>query len=566
MVEYDDRFDSYIAELVKKHPRSYFKTLKAKGNSTILEYIERCTPLLRDKKFLISTKVYWVLNKIQSFPRCNICGKEIIRNVKINERYPSHCSAKCLSMDPEVQKHKEDSYERKYGEGIKNPFQSKEVLKQIDETNFRKYNARRFTQTEDYRNHMREELPSINERKHDTHEANGSFNESKDETIVYEMIRRRYENVKRQYRCEKYPFNCDFYIPETDTYVEYNGTWTHGGHPFDENSEEDADILGKWKDKNSGYYDNAIYTWTELDVKKRNCAMKNGLKLVELWNIDDVTNFLGIDQIGELQYPYNRKKIEREFEYYRDTTAEVFSPYVSHKNEIIKYFQQDSFFGMEKKLWMNDGKIRERLILNRLKYLGKPLEELSVDDILTGFKKSGIYYGYSHFNPMWFKWFVSKYSVSSCYDPCGGWGHRLLGSNGLKRYIYNDMSKTTKENVDRMISYFKIENAITYCNDARTFSPEEDFESMFTCPPYFNVEHYECGDFADINDFNEFLDGLFAIYESREKCRVFGIVLREDLIGKHTDYSKKIEVNPDKKSYFDLTLNRFPEYLYIFEK
>lgn len=121
-----------------------------------------------------------------------------------------------------------------------------------------------------------------------------------------------------------------------------------------------------------------------------------------------------------------------------------------------------------------------------------------------------MHYGYSHFNPMWMKWFVQKHDVKMCYDPCGGWGHRLLGALSLEKYIYNDLSLPTKKNVDRIVEDFHIENAVTYCRDARKFEPEEEFDGMFTCPPYFNVEHYPCGDFKDRADFDEL---IFAIYK-----------------------------------------------------
>ena len=57
-----------------------------------------------------------------------------------------------------------------------------------------------------------------------------------------------------------------------DLYIEIQGSWTHGKHAFNENNQDDIDKLNLWKSKNTKFYDNAIYTWTELDVKKRNIA------------------------------------------------------------------------------------------------------------------------------------------------------------------------------------------------------------------------------------------------------------------------------------------------------
>lgn len=555
-----------IRTWVTRFPRSYFKKIKAKANQHILRYIEDHTPLLNSPEFLISTKVYWILNNITEFPKCVVCGKEIRRNIKINEKYPTHCSNKCLSMDPVVQKHKEDAYERKYGNGIVNPFQSKEVIDKIDQTNLRKYGVKRFTQTNEFRNLVTEKHDATEAKKIATHSLNNSFNDSKPEVEIFNLIRNVYPDVKRHFSSKSYPFSCDFYIPSTDTYVEYNGTWTHGKHPFNRNNPDDVRLYEAWRDKRSKYYDNAIYVWTNLDVRKRECAKQNNLKFVELWNVDDVIQWLNIDRFSTLIYPYNQKKMSREFEFYKTKEASTFTPYVSRKNEIVKYFQQDTFFKTEKEMWKNDQSKRNRLIRNRMRYLDKEEFELTVDDILTGFKKSGIHYGYSHFNPLWFKWFITEYGIQNCYDPCGGWGHRLLGGLNLEKYIYNDFSPSTKANVDRIIDHFKVGNAVTYCNDASTFMPSEDFDAMFTCPPYFNLEKYECGSFLNRVEFDKFISSLFDVFKKKETCNLFGIVIREDLLGDHTNFIKKMMVNPRSENYLDGNMGNFNEYLYVFSK
>ena len=32
------------------------------------------------------------------------------------------------------------------------------------------------------------------------------------------------------------------------------------------------------------------------------------------------------------------------------------------------------------------------------------------------------------------------------------------------------------------------------------FIPNEEFDTMFTCPPYFNVEKYECDGYTGFKD------------------------------------------------------------------
>ena len=79
-----------------------------------------------------------------------------------------------------------------------------------------------------------------------------------------------------------YPFNCDFYIPSLNLYIEYNGSHYHHYHPFDINDDNDINELNRLKEKaensnahkngKKSQYDNIIYTWTILDLKKRNIA------------------------------------------------------------------------------------------------------------------------------------------------------------------------------------------------------------------------------------------------------------------------------------------------------
>ena len=100
-----------------------------------------------------------------------------------------------------------------------------------------------------------------------------------------------FSDIIRQYRSELYPFSCDFYIPTEDLYIECNYTWTHGGKPY-EGTKEDNIKLNKWKEKNTKFYNNAIYTWTDLDVRKRNIVKQNNLNFIEFWDINELKEWL----------------------------------------------------------------------------------------------------------------------------------------------------------------------------------------------------------------------------------------------------------------------------------
>lgn len=98
-----------------------------------------------------------------------------------------------------------------------------------------------------------------------------------------------FENVDPQHYDDQYPYSCDFFIPGLNLYIEIQGSWTHGKHPFNPDDKKDNEKLNYWKSKDSEYYNNAIYTWTDLDVRKRVCVRDNHLNYLEIFsnNIED---------------------------------------------------------------------------------------------------------------------------------------------------------------------------------------------------------------------------------------------------------------------------------------
>ena len=117
-----------------------------------------------------------------------------------------------------------------------------------------------------------------------------------------------------------------------------------------------------------------------------------------------------------------------------------------------------------------------------------------------------------------------------------------------------------------MIKAFGIKNAETHCENAATFRPETPFDSMFTCPPYFNVEEYECGGFADFAEYEKLIDGVFGIFESSADCRVFGLVTREDMLCGHGDYAEAFDVNVGRSYHLNPAGGKKRERLYVFRK
>ena len=280
MIQYNDKYDNEIKEIILVNPRNYISVIKSTGfknryknRSYLIDYINSVTPQLNDNFYTLKTKLFWVINKIQDFPQCKCCGKPLDHyNIrKLKDGYKLFCSYKCMYQSSEWKKMVESGVENIYG--VKNYFMTK-----------------------DFSENMSKNKDNINTKRNNTKKKNKSFNKSKIEDEIYEILISKYgtDDIKRQYTDERYPFECDFYIKSLDIFIEFNGMWTHGPHAFNKESIDDINLLNEWKIKsnNSNFYKNAIYNWTVRDVNKRTVARNNNLNFYEFWNKEDILQFI----------------------------------------------------------------------------------------------------------------------------------------------------------------------------------------------------------------------------------------------------------------------------------
>lgn len=134
-------------------------------------------------------------------------------------------------------------------------------------------------------------MEKYQKKRAETMRKNRSWSRSNPEDWFYNRISRIFPTTIRQYWSKEYPFKCDFYIPDVELYIELNLHWTHGHKPF-LGSEEDKRQVDFWESKGSDYYENAIYVWTDLDVRKRKMAKDNNLRWVEFFFWEECEHFL----------------------------------------------------------------------------------------------------------------------------------------------------------------------------------------------------------------------------------------------------------------------------------
>jgi hypothetical protein len=244
--------------------------------------------------------------------------------------------------------------------------------------------------------------------------------------------------------------------------------------------------------------------------------------LQPLWKKDNLIK----SKNTSLSLEYTQNEISDELEYYKHTEGN-YGP-VPSKNKIVLNYQPH-FYDYERVLWQ-DSFIQEKLINNRCKYLNKTAEELTVAEILRGFKISGIHYGYSHFSPLWFKKFITDFNIKTVYDPCGGWGHRLLGTLGtnLQKYHYNDFDLRTVKGIEEIVKFTNLTNKIEITNfKAEEFIPNKQIDAIFTCPPYYNKETYNNREFKSIEDYSTWWSKVVKNC-LQTKCKYFAVVIDSD--------------------------------------
>lgn len=330
----------------------------------------------------------------------------------------------------------------------------------------------------------------------------GVFSSSSSEETLYILLLNCFDesDIIRQYMSDVYDYACDFYIKSRNMYVELNATWLHGGHWYDADSTYDNSVLLKWQKKNTAYYDNAIATWTKRDVHKREMAKKNALNYVVLWdaNLSDAMLWIamgcpdGQDWLQEYSWLPERS-LAVNFSYPKIDVCNNRSVRAA-----VKAANGHVFYDNAINLWDANpyvlcyGTLQARLYVNRYKYLGKLPYDLSDIEILRGLSISGLYRGYSVFDNTGMVNLIKRYDVTSIYDPCAGWGERLLTSGLLGvKYQGCDINAKLFDGYDSLINHYHLQDCQMHLGDSSMYDMRQhNHDCVFTCPPYESVEHY----------------------------------------------------------------------------
>ena len=146
----------------------------------LLEFINYKTPLLQDGNYNIPTKVYWVIHVITAFPKCEHCGKELKKNIRIqndgSKGYARFCSNRCGTLHKDVQERTQRTCMERYG--VHNPSMAPEIVERIKQANMEhfgvpwsamsKNNKTKSARTREENSKIPEYRQKINEKRKET--------------------------------------------------------------------------------------------------------------------------------------------------------------------------------------------------------------------------------------------------------------------------------------------------------------------------------------------------------------------------------------------------------------
>jgi len=412
--------------------------------------------------------------------------------------------------------------------GVDNPLKVKEVREKGKATMITKYGYENYGKSKQSKQYLDSEEFKAKRRR--TLHEHGTYGKSQAEDRCYDSLQSIFPNAVQHYTSDIYPFECDMYVPELDLYIECNFFWTHGGHFFDKTNPDDLKLLEEWKSKNTKFYNIAIHVWTESDLKKLETACNNNLNYLVCWSEEE---FMSI--------------FDRDFSEHGELSDKI-----KNVTQVAKLANWNEYFKREIEM-LKDPLVLGELFLNRYKYLGKLPHQLSNLALLNGLSISGKLRKYSTFDNTGMIQFIKKYKPSTIYDPCTGWGERLLTCHQYEiRYLGSDINDNIVKGLNTLIDTYNI-NATVKCSDSSKCSFTSDV--LFTCPPYWNTEIYT-NNGAENLSYGEFLAWWKSVIQ-KSGCKIVAYQInqrfKEDMNRQILDlgYSFVEEiVLPQKSSHF----------------
>jgi hypothetical protein len=292
---------------LNKYKRHYKKKDKYQN---IINYI--------DNRYIDSTSfketIYRIKHNCEVRPKCKTCGNDVEFIGKNNILFRQYCCNRCSGINKDTINKKQQSDKEKHCGILGWNISSENKVNSRKNTLISKYgnweNAcielEKLRQNSVYKKYGVKSLMDLEEvktKRIKTIKENYSYNNSIEENKAFNILTDFFgkDNVIRQYCSKKYPWACDFYIVDIDLYIECHFSHFHNYKPYTGDNDDLNEIeLLKQKSTNiknkkhvlKTQYDNIIYTWTNLDVRKRNKAIENKLNYMEFYNLKELEKWI----------------------------------------------------------------------------------------------------------------------------------------------------------------------------------------------------------------------------------------------------------------------------------
>jgi len=236
-----------------------------------------------------------------------------------------------------------------------------------------------------------------------------------------------------------------------------------------------------------------IKRWCVDDVRIRTkCSelfqIDNHRRVLEVYDSKNILEQIRRATTG-LVYEYSVDEQRKEFESFKRQKTPGFEKNVLSNKLVLS--NQPHFYRAENEKYLTDFLWRRKLIDNCKAFLYKEEHELNDKEMLRQVKIAGLHDGFSQHNPIWMKSLIDKYQLKSVGDPTAGWGHRLIAAACSDVfYVGNDIDQDTINGNHKIASIVDYKNYVLHIRDCSEFSPDEDFESVITCIPYWTTEMY----------------------------------------------------------------------------
>lgn len=261
----------------------------------------------------------------------------------------------------------------------------------------------------------------------------------------------------------------------------------------------------------------------DADKKHRKGIMKQGMlkkygvdNPFKLESFQDVARETRKEKYGAVAAEVNKSVIDYEREYswlpyhYIPEDVDVSNMHLSWRSlsAIVKDAQRKVFYKHELELWNTNplrngkwGTVQAFLYANRYKYLNKLPHELTDRMLLRSFRISGLHMGYTSFNSALMRQVIDKYNVKSVYDPCAGWGERMMtcGKLGVS-YEGCDINSELFEGYKKLYGLIDGFKPVLHDNDSANQLVTGDADAVITCPPYKNIEVYSENGAENLSD------------------------------------------------------------------